>query len=347
MRIVYLCSFNAIREAGPYRKIREHCQTWSKLGHDVRLVATISGDKRLPQHKSDCFETVDFCANSFIKKVLSTKQIERSVREFAPDLLYLRYQTVSPFVLRCSKIAPLVVELNGLTRQNNVKQKLAYQLSKAWYKRHSAGFVVVTNEMIDLCKDIIADRPSAVVRNGVSLDAMHLAKTKSSGKSAVFVGNGVPWHGLDRLRMIAEYLPDWRFHLVCPRRQSWDLPNVSEYGFLPKSKYQQLLIDSTIGFGPLALERSGLSEASALKIGEYLMHGLPFVVNYKETDMPVDSDFVFQIDDNQLGELQLKSMKRFMEYWSTHTFDPTPYFHTVDLNVLEKKRLKFFQGLVG
>lgn len=347
MRIAYLCSVNTISEAGPCRKVREQCQTWSEMGHDVRLIATHRGRVGFPRKTTDRFEICEIQTKNILSKFLSTKQIARTVNEFSPDIIYLRYQSVSPLVVSCAKIAPLVVELNGVARRNSFKQKLIYKLSRRWYSKHASGFVVVSNEMIELCADIISNKPSTVVRNGMSLRSGGTCQTTKPQKAAIFIGNGTPWHGLDRLHTIASHLPDWHFHVVCPNPQSWNLPNVTEHGYLPISKYHELLEKSTIGIGPLALERAGLKEASALKIGEYLLGGLPFIINYQETNMPEDSDFIFKINDNQLGESELNSIRQFMDGWASRTFDPKPYYPLIDLGVLEKKRLAFFRKLIG
>ncbi len=103
-----------------------------------------------------------------------------------------------------------------------------------------------------------------------------------------------PWVGSDKVVALARALPELTVHVVgvdgadalgaIPGSTSRLPANIRLHRLLPRAEYRRLLARADFGIGPLALHRKGGSEDSPLKTREYLLHGLPVLTAYHDTD---------------------------------------------------------------
>ncbi len=101
----------------------------------------------------------------------------------------------------------------------------------------------------------------------------------------MLLGYPAAWAGVDKAIALAEAMPELDLHLVGAGVPDGPLPaNVRVYGRLPRDGYRDVLASADFGIGPLALHRKGMSEASPLKVREYLLHGLPVLTAHEDTD---------------------------------------------------------------
>jgi hypothetical protein len=167
----------------------------------------------------------------------------------------------------------------------------------------------------------------------------------------LFLGaGGMPWHGVDKLRLLAEAKPDWTIDIIGLQRSEISSnvpPNMNFHGTLLKSEYQPLLDSAAVGIGTLALHRKSMDEACALKTREYLAHGLPVVLGYKDTDFSGKEDFICQIENtednirNNIGKIVA-----FVDKWRNKRV-PSQCVEHLKAEMKEIQRLKFFEHIAS
>jgi len=70
------------------------------------------------------------------------------------------------------------------------------------------------------------------------------------------------------------------------------------HGFKTGQKLEEVLARVHLAFGPLAVHRIGLSQATPLKVRRYLAHGIPTVIAYDDPDIPPNAEFVLRVPAN-------------------------------------------------
>ena len=185
----------------------------------------------------------------------------------------------------------MVVEINTDNRREaRLEGRVGWaynELSRKATLRATAGFVCVTHELarsVDLTRYA---KPTAVIGNGAD-PAVTPALPPASGVrpgAVMLLGYPAAWAGVDKAITLAEAMPELDLHLVGAGVPDSLLPaNVRVYGRLPRESYREVLASADFGIGPLALHRKGMSEASPLKVREYLLHGLPVLTAHEDTD---------------------------------------------------------------
>jgi hypothetical protein len=119
-----------------------------------------------------------------------------------------------------------------------------------------------------------------------------------SRPTLVFVGTDAkPWHGIDKVAVLAEALPELDFVVIgaaIERR-----PNVRSYARLPQAEADALMRGCTAGIASLALHRKQMDEASPLKSRNYLALGLPIIQAYEDTDLSAGERCVLGIPNRE------------------------------------------------
>jgi glycosyltransferase involved in cell wall biosynthesis len=223
----------------------------------------------------------------------------RATRRFRPDIVYLRYDWWIPPVPPLLRGHPVVVEVNTDDRREAPLYGWSVGRYNALHRRvalpMAAGFVCVSNELAHALGRAGGRVPTAVIPNGVDGgDAGPLPTARREGdapgpRAVMMIGAAPapPWNGVDKLRLLAECDPQLRIDLIGPADDgdARDMPgNVVWHGRLPRERYAPLLAGADVALGPLALHRKAMFEASPLKVREYLLHGLPVVAAYEDTD---------------------------------------------------------------
>ena len=96
MRIAYLCYWGARRRDGVVDKILAQVAAWRRLGHDVALFVLEPHRSTGPSVLGDTVESFD----GLVGRVAAGLRLERAIRLYAPDLVYVRYDLFLPPPIR-------------------------------------------------------------------------------------------------------------------------------------------------------------------------------------------------------------------------------------------------------
>jgi len=264
-------------------------------------------------------------------------------------VIYLRYSTVSPSVVVLAKAIPTVVELNTLDiSELRMRSWLRYRWARATRNLllgAARGLVVVAGEIAEEPSVRRLAMPKAVIPNSIDLQRHEaFPAAQNDTPRLVFIGAPrTPWHGVDKIVRLARHFPAWTFDLIGPGPDEiGNHPtNVKVHGLLDAADYLPLLARSDVAIGALALRRLDLSEASPLKVAEYLAYGLPAITSYTDTRFPDGAPFLLQIpnaEDNV--ETSLERIEAFVLDWMGRRVDREA-IACIDARVIERRRLDF------
>ena len=289
MRIAYACRVAAYQTDGVNDKISTQVAHWKRAGHDVHLLCL--SPRADPAGGEPAVPGSVFAFGSVVERARATLALAAATRRLAPDVVYLRYDLFIPPLPPLLWPLPVVVEINTDNRREaRLEGRVGWaynELSRKATLRATAGFVCVTHELarsVDLTRYA---KPTAVIGNGAD-PAVTPALPPASGVrpgAVMLLGYPAAWAGVDKAITLAEAMPELDLHLVGAGVPGSLLPaNVRVYGRLPRESYREVLASADFGIGPLALHRKGMSEASPLKVREYLLHGLPVLTAHEDTD---------------------------------------------------------------
>ena len=277
----------------------------------------------------------------------------RDVRRWSPDVVYLRHGLVHPGLITLAGRIPCVVEVNGNDlaefRSTSSRRYLLARATRGLLLRRAAGLVFVTHELAAMPTFAVYGRPAIVIANGIDLSGVEPAPAPANeAPRLVFVGHPhTPWHGVDHLESIAAGHPDWRIDIIGPGPDevSAATPNVTAHGPLAPAEYRQLLVHADVAIGSLALYRAGISEASTLKVREYLAAGLPVIVGYRDTDFPEGAPFILSIPNEPSGiRSSAKAIEGFVNAWRGRRV-PRPEVSHLDVTAKESARCASLRAL--
>lgn len=282
-------------------------------------------------------------------RLLQRELLSFEVARWRPDVIYLRYSTVSPSVVVLAGAVPTVVELNTLDLSElRMRSQLRYRWARATRNlllRTARGLVVVAGEIAEDATVRRLDVPKVVVPNSIDL-ARHepLPPAKNAAPRLVFIGAPhTPWHGVDRILRLARAFPTWSFDVIGPGPDETvgHPPNVRVHGLLDAADYLPILAASDVAIGALALRRLDLSEASPLKVAEYLAHGIPAITSYTDTRFPDGAPFLLQLPNTEDNvETSLERIETFVRDWAGRRVDRKE-IACIDAHVIERRRLDF------
>ena len=196
------------------------------------------------------------------------------------------------------------------------------------------------------------NKPTICIPNGIDIDKVPILKTTGNNNNIIkffFIGTpGLPWHGVDLIEKIAEKLPEYEFHIVGLNGKS-RLKNVFYYGFMSYNEYVKILKECHICIGTLALHRKNSKEASPLKVREYLAHGFPTIIGYKDTAfLEQKPDFILEIDlsDENVSDEVIYKIKEFALKNKNRVVNHEEVRNFIDINVLEQKKVEFIKKLI-
>jgi hypothetical protein len=256
---------------------------------------------------------------------------------------------VYPGLLRTARRFPTVVEVNAddvaeFAATSPVRARFS-RLTRDLLLRTTAGLVFVTRELADSPRFRRGPARRIVIGNGIRLaDHPPFRAPHNERPHLVFIGHpGSPWHGLDHVAEIAAAAPEWDFDAIGP--DAGDLParppNLRVHGTMQPDTYEPILRQADVAIGTLALYRNGMSEASPLKVREYLARGIPTVVGYRDTDFPGEVPFILRIPNAPTGvRSSMAEIGRFVAR-SGGSRVPAEAVAHLDVSVKEDARLRF------
>ncbi|GAA4311473.1 glycosyltransferase family protein [Compostibacter hankyongensis] len=366
MRIAYLTDIDLWINSGVRQKHLMQVATWNRYGHTAKIFC-IPHVERIPDaaFEIDCenYEIFDtklarlfkkgFAA--YIRKIFVVNAVIKSLRRFSPDIIYERSTTWYPGLDRILSKFPSIIEYNALLEKElEVTSKSRVRLMHSFGNRRLAdcikGIVGVTDEITKYYTTLY-NKPGITVGNGydlgqVSAHGIHKGEGKRSPSQLIFVSSpGMIWHGIDKLFELSEYLEDVNFHLVGPYYEK-QRPNFIQHGYLSKNELFELYSKMDIGVGTLAFHRNNLTQASPLKVREYLAFGLPVILAYKDVDLS-GQDFVLEIDNTEdTITRNIQKIRNFINAWKGHRISRERVERLIGYAGKEQKRLDFMNTLL-
>jgi glycosyltransferase involved in cell wall biosynthesis len=290
VRIAYVCFWNAYLLDGVAKKILTQTSHWRRAGHSVEIFCLTPASRTgaspvLPGHV--------FPFTNLAGRYRATARLAAAARAFEADVLYVRDDLFLPPLWRLAERPGTVLELNTAPEEYDFRGALArryHDLNRRQLFRRAGGFVSISRGFVESTWLAPYPQPKLVLGNSIDLAAFpETAAPANERPRGLFLGtSGLAWHGVDKVRLLAELLPDFDFDVVGPGEA--DLggpapPNLVVHGYLDREQYEPLARKADFGISSLALHRQGLREMSPLKLREYLAYGLPVVLAHEDPDL--------------------------------------------------------------
>jgi hypothetical protein len=360
MRIAYVSlHWPRTQNSGVGKKIESQLMSWKAMGHEARLfMHTLQHKPQSDLIEADYF----FYENAGMVRTETTRihamnKMLAAIRDFHPDLIYLRYGIYVYPGHRLANIAPVVEEINTNDLTQHEELGLIYSLynrcTRGMFLRHVHGLITVSYELAALPAFASYQKPTRVIANGVDLTKFpQLAPTTNEVPHIVFIGTpGYAWNGVDKMITLANLVPDIHLDIV-----GYDnvpdygpLPsNITFHGYLTTQKYQKILVSADVAISSLALHRKQMEEASPLKSRECLAFGLPLIVAYIDTDLgDADRDFLLKIPNKEDNILTHHQAIRDFAYRMRGLRVRHDQIMELDQAHKEAERLAYFSGLLA
>ena len=349
MRIAYVAHVNGGRGSGVISKIASQVEYWRAEGHAVRLfIATTDGDEPWQQSLGD----VIVCRyGGPLSRLIAMARLVRAVRDFAPHLIYQRWELFYPPMLWFPGRSALVLEINTDDKAEGAlgsRVRATYNALTRWiHLRRARAFVFVTPELSERTGFSRFRAKHRIITNGVDLSAYPVLPVVQAGEPRlVFVGTArQPWHGVDKLIGLAALRPGWRFDIVGIEAEA-ALPNVAWHGIQERARVIEILAEADVGVGTLALHRKSMNEACPLKVREYLAVGLPVLYGYGDPDADGLGPYALRIANTETNVTEaLDAIDAFVTA-SRGVRVPREAVAHIDVRVKEGQRLALFDELV-
>lgn len=344
------------RESGVRRLILDQAAAWGadpgvEVGLFVRCEAGAEDAWRDEPHVVAVQSSRFGILGRFLVRELLSIQAAR----WRPDCIYLRHTTVSPSLLVLAVAVPTVIggDLDDLDELRTVSP-LRYwyaRLVRNRLLRLARGIIVVTHEIARLPSIVRTGRPVAVFPNSINLaDYPELPAPANATPHLVFIGAPhLPWAGVDKIARLATAFPAWEFDLI--GTDPAELPeapsNLSIHGARSRSDYLPIMARADVAIGPLALHRKRLSEASALKVAEYLAYGIPVILGCPEAAFPGGAPFLLQLPNTEDNvEAARDEIAQFVAA-SRGRRVPRAALDSIDTREVERRRLATIREMVA
>jgi glycosyltransferase involved in cell wall biosynthesis len=350
-RIAYLAHGVEGRQSGVRTKILSQAATWAALdpgievGIFVRCEAGVESDWIGQPH----VVAVRSSRAGILGRYLARERLTGEVERWQPDLVYHRQSTVSPSVSRLIGRIPTIVEVNTDDLEElRVRSRIRYWYARGTrdrFLRNARGIVTVTDEIARRQTIRGLGRPTAVVPNSIDLDDYPvLAAPANAHPRIAFIGAPhIPWAGVDKIPRLARRFPEWTFDVIGPGLDELAdrPPNVRVHGLLDPTRYLPILAQADAAFGPLALYRKAMSEASALKVAEYLAYGIPVILGNAEAAFPDGAPFLLQLPNTEDNvDAAYDRIRDFVLGWMGQRVDRAA-IAVLDSRLIERRRLDF------
>ncbi len=249
----------------------------------------------------------------------------RAIKELLKryDLLLLRYPLIDPVLYLSLNDRQNIIlehhtkEVPELKVNGDIRLFFEKYLGGSWIK-HFRAITAVTPEILNYQVERSGfTGPTAFFPNGIDLDTFPAPLEEASPANTtgplrlVMVSTTFsPWHGLDMLVKQVKTspdLPEFELHLVGRIKPEMEakyreVPQFIIHGTLERQQILDLYQDMHLGIGSLTFSTIGLTQATPLKVREYLAVGLPVVLAYDDPAIPKDFPFALQQTEFNLSE---------------------------------------------
>lgn len=343
---------------GVGRKIEFQTSQWRQAGHEVRPFIL------MPEHHGENIHTYQAYTRlplvrdltRMVSRSYALSQLIDNVKEYQPDIIYLRCgRYVFPFH-SLAKVAPIILEINTKDIDEYRVRGGYFYWSHLFSRRmlfgNVSGFVAVSHEIAKAPVNSVYRKPTCVISNGIDLEKYApLPAPKNDGPVVTMVASpGMAWHGVDKLISLAESCPDLKFNLVGYShgniRQSVP-PNLNLPGFLQQAEVKAVLASTDVACSTLALHRNNMEEASTLKVREALAFGIPLILAYRDTDLEgLEVDWLLRLP-NIPGNVSenVDTIKKFAYRMMGKRVERSLIMSRIDQRAKEQERLAFFSDI--
>lgn len=247
-----------------------------------------------------------------------------AMRRMRFDALYLRYMPTflnAPRTFRMLKAAggKLILEYpTWPVAQENERFFLRRQAF-----RYADRVMLKIRPMVDLytmigqdCGGTFEGKPAVNIFNGVNVSALplHAPRAERSDIRLLALASMSGWHGYDRIiRSLAGYRgnADVRIAFVGGDGDGslakWKqlaedlnlLDRITFHGPRYGAELEQIIAESDLGIGSLAMFRYGLKQGITLKAREFMARGLPFLNAVVDYALPDGTDYYLQVPNDE------------------------------------------------
>lgn len=365
MRIAYIALHMSAKYifGGVGKKIQSQINLWKENGHDAHLFVHSSESMAVPNASVFPYKastSLPILRSIFRERarIIMLRKMIQAVKDYNPDIIYLRYGMFCLPLQRLYAIAPVVVELNTLDKQEYRYRGLFYywlnRLGRGIILSKASAFVSVSHEIAAHPTMSKFHKPVTVISNGILIeDSQILPPPQNKTPHLVFIGTtGMPWHGEDKLIWLARQYPEIHIDIIGSSRNElaeMGIPeNVTCHGFLNEEEFMKVFSTSDVAVGTLALHRKQMEETSTLKIREYLRAGLPIILGCQDTDfLGKEFEFVCELpnrEDNVITHAE--QIREFVYSMMGKRTDISLILPLIDQRQKEKERLKFFSAIL-
>ena len=351
MKIAYYVYWNTNREDGVLKKIVRQVHAWQHMGNEVRVffLSYTSG-------KAACLKGLDYQRIVITNKwdlFSAPQQLAKSVLEWDPQLIYIRFDKFYPGFGHLFQNRKVVLEINTNDNQqlkvnSTIPVRLYHHLTRNLALKACSGFCFLADETarrFDRFK-----KPFLVLGDSIDLDKIPVSRAPETAQPhLVFVYSfNHLWNGLEKVFLLARSNPDWIIDVVGPETPLQELApaNVVFHGFLERSEYECVLQNADVGISALSLHRIGIHQNGPLKVRDYLAHGLPCIIAYKDIDFPQSAPFLLELP-NLVNNIEpyMGQIREFVHRWKGKRVERSEIAH-LDVSYKEKKRIHFFHTLL-
>ncbi len=359
MRIAYVTIHVApeIMQGGVGKKIKSQMSIWREQGHDVSLFSLTPAEIPFPEERQFVFDAKTNLLKRETNRASGLMRMLTAIREYKPDVIYLRFGLYSFPLHRLFKIAPVVLETNSDDRQEYLKRGAFFY----WMNRltsnltfvSTSGIIFPSHELVDMLMPK-REKPFRVISNGMNLSHVEiLSPTKNKQPIITMVCSlGMKWHGVDKLIDFAKRMSDVTVNIVGYSQKDLDVTvpsNVKLRGFLDGQGVRNVLAQTDVALGTLALHRNQMQEASVLKVREALAYGIPVVIAFRDTDLhDVMLDTILRIPNTEENVAENAERIRSFAYdMIGKRVDINSVAPYLDQRKKEETRLEFFKQIIS
>ncbi|GAB1470974.1 hypothetical protein MASR2M66_18520 [Chloroflexota bacterium] len=359
MRIAYVTIHIApeLMQGGVGKKIKTQIGLWRGAGHEVALFSLTPAEIPFPEEHQFVFEAKTSLLKRESNRALGLIRMLESIRVYNPDIIYLRFGLYSYPLHQIFKIAPTVLEVNSDDRVEYSTRGIFFywmnRLTRGLTFGSAFGIVSPTRELTHIYP-LKKNQSSVVISNGVDLDSVEiLPPAKNDKPMLTLVGSpGMNWHGVDKLIRFAQTMPEVTVNIVGYSAKDVDMPipsNVTMHGYLSYAQIREVLMQTDVACGTLALHRKKMQEACPLKVREAVLYGLPLLLAYQDTDLSdLNLPSILQIpntEDNLVT--QAEQIRKFVFDMMGKRLNFEAVAPHLDQRKKEQKRLAFFEQVLA
>lgn len=346
MRIAYVLYWHFGAGSGVFEKVRRQTTAWRSWGHEPEVHIATSTEA-LPDWRSAVeVATSATWHGDGLDNLRAKAEVLRAALTSRAELVYVRYSPPPLWPTLGRSPPPVVVEINTDDRLEYRTEAPVKRVYNAVMRNRlldrADGLACVTHE---LAATYGGGVPTAVIANGVDLNDVPVSPAPANDQvRAVFVSShDLSWHGLDQMLALANARPEWYLDIIGLDRIPAAPTNVTGHGILTGDAFRALLQAADVAFGTLALHRKGMQEACPLKTRDYLAHGVPTIISYRETDFPHGAEFLLELP-NEEGSLidNLAAIDDFVARWRGRRVPRQEIAH-LDSSTKERQRLVFLE----